>query len=70
MKFLKWYPIAVHATHGEKQKEKFLIPGPVWYVEKLIPAQHCFKPAPPTIRNVPCSSLTTSQIFSKCHTKN
>jgi hypothetical protein len=53
MKFLKWYPIPVHARHGEKQKEKTLIPGPVWYVEKLILPQHCFKPAPAAIRNVP-----------------
>ncbi len=53
MKFLKWYPILVHARHGEKQKEKTLIPGPGWYVEKLILAQHCFKPAPAAIRNVP-----------------
>ncbi len=53
VKFLKWYPIPVHARHGEKQKEKTLIPGPVWYVEKLILAQHCFKPAPAAIRNVP-----------------
>jgi len=53
MKFLKWYPIPVHARHGEEQKEKSLIPRPVWYVEKLIPAQHCFKPAPPVIGNVP-----------------
>ncbi len=53
MMFLKWYPILVHAGHGEKQKEKTLIPGPVWYVEKLIPAQHCFKPAPAAIGNVP-----------------
>jgi hypothetical protein len=35
MKFLKWYPIPVHARHGEKQKEKTLISGPVWYVEKV-----------------------------------
>ncbi len=53
VKFLKWYPMPVHARHGEKQKEKTLIPGPVWYVEKLILAQHCFKPAPAAIRNVP-----------------
>jgi len=53
MKFLKWYPIPAQARHGEKQKEKTLIPGPVWSVEKLIPAQHCFKPAPATMRNVP-----------------
>jgi hypothetical protein len=53
MKFYNWYPIPVHARHGEEQKEKTLIPGPVWYVEKLIQAQHCFKPAPAAIRNVP-----------------
>jgi hypothetical protein len=53
VKFLKWYPIPVHARHREKQKEKTLIPGPVWYVEKLILAQHCFKPAPAALRNVP-----------------
>jgi hypothetical protein len=29
-----------------KEEEKTLIPGPVWYVEKLILPQHCFKPAP------------------------
>jgi hypothetical protein len=67
MKFFKWYPIPEHARHGEKQKEKTLIPGPV---EKLIPVQHCFKPAPAAIRNVPWSLLTTSQIFSKCDTKS
>ncbi len=53
MKFLKRYPIPVHARHGGKEEEKTLIPGPVWYVEKLILAQHCFKPAPAAIRNVP-----------------
>jgi len=36
-----------------KEEEKTLIPGPVWHVEKLIPAQHCFKPAPAAIANVP-----------------
>jgi len=36
-----------------KQEEKTLIPGPVWYVEKLILAQHCFKPPPAAIGNVP-----------------
>jgi len=36
-----------------KEEEKPLIPGPVWYVEKLILAQHCFKPAPAAIGNVP-----------------
>jgi len=30
----------------EKEEEKTLIPGPVWYVEKLILAQDCFKPPP------------------------
>jgi len=53
VKFLKWYPVPVLARHGEKQKGKTLIPGPVWYVEKLILAQHCFKSAPAAIRNVP-----------------
>jgi len=53
MKFYNWYPIPVHARHGEEQKEKTLIPGPVWYVEKLIQAQHYFKPAPAAIGNVP-----------------
>jgi len=53
MKFLKWYLIPLHARHGEKQNEKILIPGPVRYIEKLIPSQHCFKPAPPAMRNVP-----------------
>jgi len=43
---------------GEKQKEKTLIPGPVWYVENLKLAQHCSKPAPAAIGNVPLSSLT------------
>jgi hypothetical protein len=38
---------------GEKKKKKTLIPGPVWYVEKLILAQHRFKPAPAAIGNVP-----------------
>jgi hypothetical protein len=36
-----------------KEEEKTLIPGPVWYVEKLILAQHCFKPTPAAIGNVP-----------------
>jgi hypothetical protein len=36
-----------------KEEEKTLIPGPVWYVEKLILAQYCFKPAPAAIGNVP-----------------
>ncbi len=61
---------SIHAKHGGKEEEKTLIPGPVWYVEKLILAQHCFKPAPAAIGNVPWSSLpNTSQIFSKCETK-
>jgi hypothetical protein len=41
------------ARHGRKEQEKTLIPGPVWYVEKLILPQHCFKPAPAAIGNVP-----------------
>jgi len=36
-----------------KEEEKPTIPGPVSYVEKLIPAQHCFKPAPAAIGIVP-----------------
>jgi len=36
-----------------KEEEKSLIPGPVWHVEKLILAKHCFKPAPAAIANVP-----------------
>jgi hypothetical protein len=37
-----------------KRRKKPLIPGPVWYVEKLILAQHCFfKPEPAAIGNVP-----------------
>jgi len=36
-----------------QEEGKTLIPGPVWYVEKLILAQHCFKPAPAAIGNVP-----------------
>jgi hypothetical protein len=41
------------AMHGGKEEEKILIPAPDWYVEKLILTQHCFKPAPATIGNVP-----------------
>jgi hypothetical protein len=40
------------ARHGKRRK-KTLIPGPVWYVEKLILTQHCFKPAPAAIGNAP-----------------
>jgi len=36
-----------------KEEEKPLIPKRVWYVEKLMLAQHCFKPAPATIGIVP-----------------
>jgi len=36
-----------------KEEEKTLIPGPVWYLEKFILAQHCFRPAPAAIGNVP-----------------
>jgi len=36
-----------------KEEEKTLIPGPVGFVEKLILAQHSFKPAPAAIGNVP-----------------
>jgi len=43
-----------HTCHAwGKKEEKTLIPGPVRYVEKLILAQHCFKPAPAAIGNVP-----------------
>jgi hypothetical protein len=39
--------------HGGKEEENTLIPRLVWYVEKLLLAQHCFKPAPTAIGNVP-----------------
>jgi hypothetical protein len=38
---------------AKEEEEETLIPGPVWYVEKLILTQHCFKPAPAAIGNVP-----------------
>jgi hypothetical protein len=43
-----------------KEEEKPLIPGPVWCVEKLILAQHCFKPAPAAIGNVPETNHVTN----------
>jgi hypothetical protein len=49
----KTVPDTRHARHGGKEEEKTLIPGPVRYVEKLMLAQHFFKPAPAAIGNVP-----------------
>jgi len=49
----KQYQIYQTCQARGKEEEKTLIPGPVWYVEKFILAQHCFKPAPAAIGNVP-----------------
>jgi len=38
---------------SKKEEEKTLIPVRVWYVEKLILTQYCFKPAAAAIGNVP-----------------
>jgi len=66
--FLKWYPILVHARRREKQKEKTLIPGPVWSVEKFDGTTLL---QTSTSYNEKCSMkfTNTSQFFSKCYTK-
>jgi len=69
MKFLKWYPIPVHARHGEKQKEKTLIPGPVWSVEKFA-GTTLLQTTTSYIEKCSMKFTNTSQFFSKRYTKN
>jgi hypothetical protein len=52
----------------EKESRKHLIPGPVWYVQKFIPAQDWYQPYPRTNTRFISTIYTRPQMSLGCNT--